>query len=535
VYRLAISKGPRVVAAIPASGKRGTRSQVTFIGYGLKTGKAALESINRQVHFVADSKSDYLDYQLETKYGNAPPFKLLLSSHNELAEKNIADSITTIPSAPIAITGVLEKRGSEDRYRLIATKGEMLEIHAQATAAESPLDTTVAIFNSDGKQVATSDDANGKTDARLTFKTPKDGAYEVVVGDVSSQSGRPDAIYRLSIMQPSPSFEIVVPDFINIPIGGKADLKVTPVRLGEFDGTIELVLEGLPQEVTATADAKIEAKQKMGKVTLTAAENGSSKAFQATLVARATLGDKKTVVRRHPILIARTMKPRATVSPVDKDGGRTVHRGTTYPAAVIIERIEDFKGPVVLQMAAKQGRHRQGITSSDVIVPPGVTRTVYPVYCPEWLETDRTSRMVVNAVTKVADSKGNVRYLSSKMDGRITMSLEGALLKIASPRKAVSVKPGETFIVPISIACSPKLPQNITLVLEAGQTLKGFVQAESVTIESGQTQVLFKITISPKIQLTGSHEILVRATALQAGKYPAVSQTTVEIDLARKR
>jgi hypothetical protein len=93
-------------------------------------------------------------------------------------------------------------------------------------------------------------------------------------------------------------------------------------------------------------------------------------------------------------------------------------RGTTFPAPVLIERNEGFTGDIVLEMAARQGRHRQGIRGPELSVQPGIDRILYPVFLPEWLETTRTSRMVVNGVSQVADPQGRVRYLSSKLKTR---------------------------------------------------------------------------------------------------------------------
>lgn len=532
VYRLTVTPGPRVVAAIPAAGKRGSKANVTFIGYGLATGlvssNAKLESVTAIVGFPSDETHSHFDYTLKTKHGNASPFRFSLSDLNETTESNVADESFTVPTA---VTGVLAKRGEVDRYRIKAIKGETLDVHLHATAAEQPLDTSLAIVDSTGKQIATNDDANGSTDSHLVFTPKIDGDFELVVSDIASRSGRADSTYRLAVTRATPNFTLVVPDRLSLPIGGKFGLKIIAARGDGFAEPIELAFEDLPAGVAQAAATIIAPKKNDATITLTAADESSSRAFFATLVATAKSGDK-IISQRHRILVARTMSPRATVTPVDKDGGRTVHRGTTYPAEVIVTRAEGFTGPVTLQMAAKQGRHRQGIDGDDVVVPPSVTRTVFPVYCPEWLETDRTSRMVVNAITEIRDPKGEIRYLSSKMDGRITMSLEGALLKIASPRKGRVVRPGEPFAVPITVSRSPKLAQTVTLSLHPDSDSQGEFLAESVNVPAGQTQAVFNVTVLKNTRLRGTHQFTVRGVAMQDGKYPAVSQTIVSVDIA---
>ena len=176
------------------------------------------------------------------------------------------------------------------------------------------------------------------------------------------------------------------------------------------------------------------------------------------------------------------MRPRAKVTPVDKDGGRTVHRGTTFPAPVIVDRLEDFEGEVVLEMASQQSRHRQGIRGPEIVVPSGVSRIDYPCFMPEWLETSRTSRMILNAVAKVTDARGNSRYSLNRMDGRITMSLEGALLKLSHHAGEIEATPGGSFEIPVSVLRSPKLREPVRVELVVEKEFDGLVTADAVVI-----------------------------------------------------
>lgn len=527
VYRLHVAPGPRVVAAIPATGKRGTETDVTFVGHGISTGATMLESVTRRIRFPSTS-ADTFSYQLKTEHGLASPFELGLSDFAELNERDCKGELQKIPTA---VTGDFDHRNQSDHYKIALIKGQVLAISATATCDESPLDMTLSIKNDEGNQLATNDDYGGTTNSHITFTVPKDGTYHIIAADLANRGGRLDSTYRLSVLESHPDFKITVPAQASVPLGGKVDLKIAATRLGLFKGDIGIAIEDLPDGVTIAADAKIPDKKKDAKISITADADGSSKAFRATVVARAVINDK-TIEHRYPILIARTMKPRAKVTPVDKDGGRTVHRGTTYPAAVIVERLEGFTGPVILQMAAKQGRHRQGIDGNDIQVPPNVTRTVFPVYCPEWLETDRTSRMVVNAITVVTDPTGMKRYLSNKMDGRITMSLEGALLKITGPKGVMAVTPGDTVRISVAVSRSPKLrePVKLELVIAPSQETK-FIAAP-MTIKPGQTQTTFSIRTPPN--MTTPQSLTIRGVAMQDGTYPVVSQTTVQFLAAGK-
>src|SRR6185295_6171846 len=121
------------------------------------------------------------------------------------------------------------------------------------------------------------------------------------------------------------------------------------------------------------------------------------------------------------LAVATTIKPVCSAEPLERDGGRIVHRGTTFPAQIVITRYEGFTGDVVMRMASAQSYHRQGIHGNDVVVPPGETRAIFACTTPEWLQTSRTSRMAVVGVAKVADPRANLRYSVSAVQGQITM------------------------------------------------------------------------------------------------------------------
>ena len=67
----AITDGPQVLGALPAAGKRGETREVEFVGVGVATGAAKLESVKRRVVFPSTPTASF-DYRLETPWGTAP-------------------------------------------------------------------------------------------------------------------------------------------------------------------------------------------------------------------------------------------------------------------------------------------------------------------------------------------------------------------------------------------------------------------------------------------------------------------------------
>jgi hypothetical protein len=539
VYRLALTAGPRVVGTVPAAGKRGETRDVKFVGYGVATGTPVLESVTKKVTFPADAKVGDLSYRLETPHGTAPAFGIPLSDTAETLAK-AGDLLAA------AATGVFDT-AAEAKFKIEGKKGDVWSLAAEARRFGSPLDLSLAVTDAAGKELARNDDLPGTTDAGLAFTLPADGAFTVAVSDLSGKAGTRAAVYRLTATKPAADFTLTTVARLNLPVGGTADLVVKAARTGGFKEPIALTLAGLPEGVTAPPNLVIPADKPELKVTLTAAETAPAIAGFVTVTGAA--GGKThpalapipgNLAARHPdddrtssILLATTLAPRLKLVAVEADGGRKVHRGSTHPAEVTLERLNDFRGEVSLQMSAAQSYQRQGITGPDMIVPADADRAFYPCFMPEWLETTRTSRMELVGVVKVPDPKGTVRYLVTPMSGRITMSIEGAILKVESAVKELAVKPGETVSVPVTVLRSAKLPVPVQLDLRLPDELAKVFKADPVTVAPGQTTAAFKITSAAGAKWDGEGAVTIRGTAFQDGKYAVVSEATVTVSAGK--
>ncbi len=546
VYRLRLMPGPRVVAAIPAAGRRGETRPVEFVGYGVATGTAKLESVTRSVTFPAAPAASFA-YRLETPFG-ATTFPLFLSDLTEAVDPPRTAPEPRRLTTPGAITGVLEQAGAEHRYVWDAKKGEAWAIALEARRLGSPLDVTLAVLGPDGKELARNDDLPGTTDAGLTFTAPADGIYQLVVADVAGKSGTRAAVYRLAVQPAASDFTLETPlQRVSVLIGGKGVLQVKALRTGGFKEPIRLAVTGLPPGVTVPADLIIPADKNELAIPLQSANDAPAAAALVTVTG--TAGVTRTArapITSHlaphgpdespisEIMVVSTMKPRCKGSPVDKDTGRKVHRGATHPAEVVLERLEGFEGPILLRMAARQSYQVQGITGGDVLVPPGATKTIYPCFMPEWLETSRTSRMAMIAVVQVPDPKGTVRHLVVELEGMVTMSMEGALLKVSNGVRDLTVKPGEAFTVRVKVARSATLAEPVKLELRLPEELAGAWKAEPVIVPANQDEAAFVIVAGTEARLKGEHTLTIRGTAMQSGNLPVVSETTVQVEVVAK-
>lgn len=539
VYRLSLTPGPSLVAMIPAFVQRDATQDVEFVGYGLKTGAAKLESISRMLEVPPDAQASFQG-KIRVANGAKLSYQIPTSDIQEVVEhrnqSGTAKSIQEL-SGPSAVTGVLNQRYGIDRYRTLGSKGDVWAIEVLAEAIESPLDVSLAILNEAGVELKRVDDAGGTTDARVEFKLPADGAYDLVVGDTSGMSGRNTSIYRLVVREATPGFRLSTSEILTVPIDGSAVLSVKAERFGGFTGPIAISIDGLPAGVSIPEDSAILEKKNDLKLEIAAEAEVGTVARMLTLSGSAMIDAKSVTHSPDPVLLAVTMKPPFSIDAEGKNDVTKWPRGTTYPAPVLIERDEAFAGDIILEMAAKQGRHRQGIRGPEMTITPDQNRILYPVFLPEWLETTRTSRMVVNGVTKIADPAGRIRYSSSKLVTRLGFLPTGALLKIESPVKELTMNSDSDFEYPVKVLRGSGLNGSIMLELVRGPDSVGIFSAATIVVDEKATAATLHLKRVPEVSVSQVLPLKVRATGMWNG-YPVIAETTLTVvpspDASRK-
>ena len=293
---------------------------------------------------------------------------------------------------------------------------------------------------------------------------------------------------------------------------------------------------GLPDGVTA-AEGAIAAGAAEGTVELVCGADAGTAARLATLVLSGTTSAGRALTHEKPIAVAVTMKPRVKIVPDGLDDVRKVHRGTTFRGPLTIHRLEGFEGEVRLQPTAKQQRHRQGMDGEEIVVPAGATHGEYPVFVPEWMETTRTSRFIVNGAVEVTDPRGAKRTLLERQELRLGMLPEGAIMKLSAPVE-IRLKRGATATIELGLVRGAEFrtaafagPVRVELVRESlprAWREGNLVTLEPVVIENdGTEQAQATLTLADDPRIAGEGAITIRATALEEGRWPVVSEATV--------
>lgn len=431
---------------------------------------------------------------------------------------------TTELSIPTTMTASTPVDSNAQLFRVQGVEGDVWKIAASGEKAGSKVDPVVTVYDSDRKQLVRVDDIAGSTDAELEFRVPATAGYEIEVADLSGTSSHSPANYQFSITRSVASFELSCVKQLAIPIGGKSTLQVDVVRQGGFAEPIDLKLVGLPEGVRVADNLQIPAQQNSLKIELEADPQSAALAALVSIQGQAIIDDKTLSHTTEQVLVCTTIKPPFEIDAEGQDDVTKWPRGTTFPAPVLIARDPGFQGEITLEMTSMQGRHRQGISGPDLRVAADVDRVLYPVFLPEWLETTRTSRMVVNGVALVADPQGNVRYSVSKQKTRMGFLPIGALLKISVDHHEIHFGGARRLVVPITVHRDATLDQPLTLALVSRPDQPSPFTASPQTIGPDATHCDFVIEVDEGALVAAEFSLTIRASLLRDGQYPVVSQ-----------
>ena len=510
VYRLLMRRGPRVVAVMPSSLPPNSETEVTLIGYGIASGQAKLETLKQKIKSADQS----FQYSLQTMHGTAGAIPIDVSEITEMVVPANPGSEATPISLPARICGAFDTSQARDVYMFDGSKGDVWAIDLSSRTRGRDLDVMFTVINQDGKPIVEAEETSGSLAARSIVKIPADGRYFLVVADQASGRGRIDSVYRLCIGKPQPGFRMIAPVSVETMIGADP---ITPAkrrragrqqtgaigidveRIDGFSGEIRLEVPSLPPGIRVAEEIKIEEKQVGVDIPICCDADVAPNARMIVVKATATLESGSVVSQQARMLLAPMLKPRSVVRPKYPDAARTVNRGTTYPAPVVIERLEQYDGPVELQMAAVPDRVRQGILGHPRVIPAGDSEGVFPLIIPEWVQTDRTSRIILNSVVTVPDANGRKRYLVNRMQQRITMNVEGALLKVKTTSDHYRWNE-DSLSIPVTLFRSGKLQGPVTVSLHAAGQDPMTLTAEPILLTAEQRSTELKVRQKSKVR-----------------------------------
>ena len=301
VYRITVGELPFLTGISPLGTSAGTVLDITFQGGNIGDRVLKRYSAPGQAGIIAlrASRGSWLS--------NPVPFQIDILAEDAEHESNNTRGSSNEFRPPVVVNGRIDAPGDADFFRIKGQGNKTMVFEVFARRLGSPLDSSLAAFDTGGDQIGFNDDhedlAAGLTthhaDSRFTVKLPPTGECFVRVTDTQNQGG-PAHAYRLRIAPARPGFALrVTPSAINARPGGTARLTVHALRSEGFEGEIALQLKGAPDYVQLK-NAKVPAGQDRAEISLGVSSSASEKLVALTLQGKAELDGHALVIDAVP-------------------------------------------------------------------------------------------------------------------------------------------------------------------------------------------------------------------------------------------
>ena len=386
VYRLSVGALPYVTHVYPLGAPRQTTAKVNLFGANLPDAEMDLELTSDcpSLRRVESSRGGI--------FCNSLPFAVGETPETEETEPNGSPQQANPIEMPVTINGRIGQPGDVDCFTFTAQAQQQLLMDVQARRLDSPLDSILTVLDANGLSVAQNDDAEDNcqplithhADSRLVYTFRRTGKYVVRIADVQGKGGQEFA-YRLMISPPQPDFQLrLTPDNPRMGQGATTVLTVHALRRDDFNGQIDLSVEGLPQGFTASGTVIPEDVNEV-ILTLTAPSDAPLGIHMPTITGTATIGDR-TVTRRalpaedvmqafiyHHLLptdefLLTVVEPGPfKLIPQMPEGFIRFGAGRTAFLVVKAERKPEAKGAIRLTLSNPP----QGVRMPNAVIPPG--------------------------------------------------------------------------------------------------------------------------------------------------------------------
>ena len=422
-YRLTLHDGPYMDFILPPSGEPGGPASFTVYGRNLPGGESAPESsvAGRSLEKLtvtidlpsesdfhppegilspgqpADAAADWIEWRWHQDGRNSNPVRI----HRALAPVTLENEPNDEPAQAMKVAPPCEVAGrffpSRDRdwIEFEAAKDETWWIEIFSDRLGQPTDPFLLVqrvTKGEGGEEKVSDvkelyDAETKLgerefdmdtrDAAWKFDVKESGTYRVMAQDLFHYA-EPDPahVYRLSVRRAAPDFRLVTvpepprsednndrkvrPWHVFLRKGETRPFKVLALRRDDFQGEIELSVEGLPEGIRASAGS-IPEKHDEGWLFLTAQDNGADWAGPVMVMGRATIQDRT---------VERVSRFATVVRHVDDFNNESIASRLASQAAVSASPFE----PGWVRVRAANGQSLEAAVDSELEIPVALAR-----------------------------------------------------------------------------------------------------------------------------------------------------------------
>jgi hypothetical protein len=386
VYRLRIGDFPCVHTPFPLGVQRGVATEVTFAG-------TDVEGVAEQSLTVpSDWPHDWYPVSVRRSGGATSTFATVAvgdAAEFLEAEPNNSQEEANAVTLGDALNGRFAAPKDIDRYRFAATKGQKFRFQGVTRDEGAPTDLVLRILDASAKELAENDD-EGTSEGKLDHTFAEDGEYVLEAADLHRRGGMPYA-YRITVQPLSPGFALAAGgDTLNVPRGGVAALPVTVARQ-DFNGSIDVTADGLPEGLTADTIA-IGPGMNSGVLTISATADATASAIPVTVVgtAKSDGADVNATASVTAHLKERWNIPLGVPQPVRRSvfaavasaqawslrvepGEVVVTRGAKAAVKIVVTRGEGIEEEIALATSPDKDALPKNVTLKPAPIPKGQT------------------------------------------------------------------------------------------------------------------------------------------------------------------
>ncbi|MCI0358970.1 MAG: hypothetical protein L0211_10870 [Planctomycetaceae bacterium] len=523
VYRLTVTAGPWIDHVYPLGGRRGSKVRLDTIGQAIDGGAIELA--------MPDVTAGLIEQAFETKAGRTNPVRFDVSDLPEELESEPNDTAEHAKAValPLVLNGRIQVPGDIDAWQVQLTKGKPVVFEVRTARLGSPLLPVLTIRDESGKQLAQADEASaGEGVLSFTFSPPADGKYVVEIRERFARRGGPQFAYRMQAAEPIADVRILVPDALAIDVGTEKKLDVLIERRGVAGQwkTLTLHVDGLPAGVTCE-DVQLLPNASKAALTFKCAAGTPVTSANLKIVGRIDgrgteqlavwagqkdgFGHGEPVPCRLAVTLPTPFKFTAEYSFV------YAPRGGVLRKPYSIDR-GGFAGPLVAQLADRQGRHLQGVTGPVVTVPAGESQFEYPLSLPPWMELGRTSRSNLMLTGELADAAGTrhkVCFTTREQNEQLIAVVTAAAMRISLARKAYAIEPSSELRIPVAIRRDSSVASPVQVELVVPRHMRD-IAAEPAIVPADSDQATLVVKLGPAPGPLNM-PLVVRATAQRTG------------------
>ncbi len=479
----------------------------------------------------------------------ANPLALEVSELATAVEREPNDAREQAIDLPVdvIVCGQMGTPGDEDWFRFHAAKDQLFSIDCQPAPKTSPALPVLSVVDTSGATLASAKSAEAVDRViRLVWRAPANGTFYVRVVDTRhGAAGGPSFIYTLSLREGRPDFTLTAKsDILNVEQGGRAELELNVVRRGGFDGAIALTVEGIPEKV-AIEPAEIPPGATTHKVAVVAAPDARAAATTVRLVGSATI---QGAPRQHALAATHqghdadgvglgpstidNLQLTVAHKPVFKlycsEAYQYAHRGTVYPYLMQIERLDDFAGPIHLEVCDRQIKDLDGIEVRRMTVEPGQTSFMLPLYLPETMHINiqAHSNVYAQGYVSFTDKFGQPQSHLVVSTMRCMVRTLPPVAKLQAVERSIVVRPGMTVDCPLEVIRTSNSSCPLKIELVGPSEGEGFF-ASSLVLPANESKATISVRIAAEAKPRQNAALTFRATGSMAGGVQVISEATV--------